>query len=417
MAQKRPINAEAPAGSPGTERRIPGALKAIAALVALAVVILVVAIAGGGGSKSTGAGDTSGSSETGEVEGVTRAGNNTTRISGADPSAFAANVALTVYPSTTRAQRPGAVSLVGEEDWRTAVAGSVLMAHPIRAPLLLSSAGGMPAPSTRAVETLKPHGNLLKKEGNRARDGAPFYVLGPIATPSQGRTTKTGETNGAVQAEAIETLRSSIFREEPKHIVVAPEESAAFAVPAAAWAARSGDPVLYSRANQLPGATATVLKRDPKTPVYLLGPASVLSDKVMREIAAIDHHVKRVAGKTPAENSIALARFSDGSFGWNVNDPGHGFVIARSTSPMEAALASPLSASGTWGPLLLTESADKLPRAVREYLLDVKPGYTTNPTRAFYNHVWIVGSPQEIDLKQQAEIDQLAELEKVGGGK
>jgi len=31
-----------------------------------------------------------------------------------------------------------------------------------------------------------------------------------------------------------------------------------------------------------------------------------------------------------------------------------------------------------------------LPKALREYMLDVKPGYTTDPTRAFYNHVWVI---------------------------
>ena len=83
----------------------------------------------------------------------------------------------------------------------------------------------------------------------------------------------------------------------------------------------------------------------------------------------------------------------------------------RSTQP----LAAPLSASGTWGPLLLTDDADTLPKALREYLLDLKPGYTTDPTRAFYNHVWVIGDQEAIDVNQQAEIDQLAELARIGG--
>jgi hypothetical protein len=431
MTQKHPINADAPtlvpkeepsqppaapAGEGRSRKPIPGALKGIAALIVVAVVILVVALvaggSGGGGSNGTSPAASGGSATAG---GTARAGNNTTRISGSDPASFAANVALTVYPSTRPSQRPASVTLVGEENWQTAVAGAVLMAHPIRAPLLISSANGMPAASVAAVEVLKPHGNKLKKSGNRARNGVPFYVFGAIATPTQGRTVKTGETFGATQAAAIATLRSSIFRELPHHIVIASENNSAFAVPAAAWAARSGDPVLFSRRDELPKPTATVLKRHPRIPIYVLGPTSVISGSVVHEISKIDKHVKRVSGRTPAENAIALARYSDGGFGWNVNDPGHGFVVARSTSALEAALAAPLSASGTWGPLLLTESADKLPRAVREYFLGVKPGYTTNPTRAFYNHVWIVGDEEEIDVNQQAEIDQLAELEKVGG--
>ena len=86
--------------------------------------------------------------------------------------------------------------------------------------------------------------------------------------------------------------------------------------------------------------------------------------------------MRRVSGEDPVDNAIALARYADGGFGWNINDPGHGFVVARSDAPLDAAAAAPLSASGTWGPLLLSDDADTLPEALREYLLDVKPGYT-----------------------------------------
>ncbi len=185
-------------------------------------------------------------------------------------------------------------------------------------------------------------------------------------------------------------------------------------MPAAAWAARSGDPVLFTGPNTLPAATAAVLRRRPGTPVFVLGPSAAISASVVRQIAAIDPRVRRVSGPDPVSSAIALARYAGGGFGWNVNDPGHGFVVARSDSPLDAAAAAPLSASGSWGPLLLTDSAATLPAALRGYLLDVKPGYTTDPTRAFYNHVWVIGDEEAIDLRQQAEIDALAGLVKIG---
>jgi hypothetical protein len=371
-------------------------------------------VLGGGSSQST---TSTSQSETstgnGELGYPSAASNNTTRIGGSDPATIAATVALAVYPSTTPAQRPGAVTLVGES-WQNAVAASVLMAPPIRAPLLISSAGGPPPPSEEALSALKPKGITLKRAGNRSRVGGQAYTIGAIATPAL-RSLRTAETNGAPQAAEIAGLRESLSREQPHHIVVASEKDPAFAVPAAAWAARSGDPVLYSRGEKLPAATAKALKSHSKVPVYVLGPTSVIPSSVVHEIAKIGNPVKRVSGETPAENAIAFARYSDGSFGWNVNDPGHGFVVARSDAPLDAAVASPLSASGTWGPLLLTESADTLPAPLRQYLLDVKPGYTTDPTRAFYNHVWVIGDQEAIDVNQQAEIDQLAELAKIGG--
>jgi hypothetical protein len=126
--------------------------------------------------------------------------------------------------------------------------------------------------------------------------------------------------------------------------------------------------------------------------------------------------VRRVAGEDPVANAIALARYDDGSFGWDVNDPGHGFVLAGSGEPLDAAAAAALSAAGAWGPLLLSDDAATLPAALRGYLLDVKPGYTTDPTRAFYNHIWVIGDQEAISVNEQAELDELAALTEIGGG-
>jgi hypothetical protein len=90
-------------------------------------------------------------------------------------------------------------------------------------------------------------------------------------------------------------------------------------------------------------------------------------------------------------------------------------VVARAEVPLDAAAAAALSAAGAWGPLLLTDDAARLPDALRGYLLDVKPGYITDPTRAFYNHVWVIGDQEEIDVAEQGEIDKLAALAKIGG--
>ena len=41
---------------------------------------------------------------------------------------------------------------------------------------------------------------------------------------------------------------------------------------------------------------------------------------------------------------------------------------------------------------------------------------TTDPTRAFYNHIWVIGDQEAIDVNQQAEVNDLAELERIGAG-
>jgi len=91
-------------------------------------------------------------------------------------------------------------------------------------------------------------------------------------------------------------------------------------------------------------------------------------------------------------------------------------VIASDTQPLDAAAAAPLSASGDWGPLLVTDDPRQVPESLRGYLLDIKPGYVSDPTRAVYNHVWIVGDESRISVGFQAQVDDLAEVAPVRSG-
>jgi ell wall binding domain 2 (CWB2) len=400
----------------------PGAPKILAALVALAVVFIVAAIVfgtgGGDSSSSGGPAPTPAPPESKPAESAPDqaaeplgypgfATSNTTRIGGSDLTANAAAAALAAFPSTTPAQRPAAVTVVGEEDWAGAIAASVLMAEPVRAPILFSGPDEMPGVSEEALEALDPQGSADTGQ-------AALFAVGTVAYPGKAAPVDSGDP--AATAAQIFNLRERLTGAPPKHIVVASATSPDFAMPAAAWAARSGDPVLYAEQKKLPQPTAALLKAHPKVPVYVLGPSSVISSEVLRELAKVSKSVKRVSGEDPVANAVAFARYRNGGFGWNINDPGHGFVLVRSDSPADAAAAAPLSASGTWGPLLLTDDAGALPQDVRSYLLDLKPGYTTDPTRAFYNHVWVIGDESAIGLEQQAEVNELAELAKIGGG-
>lgn len=403
----------------GKRRSVPAALKAVAGLFALAVVFLVAAIVGGGSGGSDEASGpapaTPATSEEPAPDSATAeelgfpafATSNTTRVGGGDPVANAAAVALAVYPSTKPSQRPPAVALVDGADWRGGIAAAVLMAPPVGAPALISADGEVPAATMTAFDALDP-------AGGPQSGGARAFAIGAAAAPD-GLEAQAVGSGGSSGAAAVARLRDRLHGRPPKHIVVAPAAEPLFAMPAAAWAARSGDPVLFSERDRLPRATASYLRRHKSIPVFVVAPSTAISSRAVRAIAAISKRVSRVAGEDPVANAVALARHSDGSFGWGINDPGHGFVVARAEQPLDAVAAAPLSASGTWGPLLLSDAADRLPAAVRDYLLDVKPGYTTDPTRAFYNHVWVIGDQDAIDVSQQAEIDELAELTQIGG--
>jgi hypothetical protein len=185
-----------------------------------------------------------------------------------------------------------------------------------------------------------------------------------------------------------------------------------YAMPAAAWAAKVGDPILFVTGTGVPRDTAAALRTHGRPRIYVLGPSSVIAPRVTKLLRRYGV-VVRVGGRTAVDNAIAFARYADKSFGWGVVDPGHGLVFASQSRPLDAAAAAMLSASGTYGPLLLVDDAQNLPPAVERYLLDIEPGYQKDPTRGVYNHGWIIGSDKAISIAAQSRIDSLLEIVRV----
>jgi hypothetical protein len=95
-----------------------------------------------------------------------------------------------------------------------------------------------------------------------------------------------------------------------------------------------------------------------------------------------------------------------------MRSPGHGYTLLNGNRPLDAAASAPLSASGTYGPQLLLDSANQLPSSVLNFFLDyATPGYTQEgPTAAVYNHGWVIGDPSTIAVSVQAEVDSLLEV-------
>jgi hypothetical protein len=333
---------------------------------------------------------------------------NTTRVAGADPTADAAAVALAVWPSTGDLAGPDAVTLVDSTNWTAGVAASSLVAPPIGSPTLLTEAGDVPPLTGSALRELNP-------QGSDTTAGRQVFAVGGAPSP-EGYQSLSVEGNSPAEIGAeIAKLRERLAG-KPDHILVASSDDPAYAMPAASWAARSGDPILFTGKDDLPAATVAALRRDDGVPVYVLGPEDAVSKQTFKDIEHVAPSAQRVGDTGEPENSVAFARFSDGSFGWNINDPGHGFVIANSKRPMDAAVAAPLSASGTWGPLLVTPDGSSLPAALHSYLLDLKPGYVDDPTRAVYNHIWLIGDTSALSVDLQGEVDDLAEVAPVTSG-
>jgi hypothetical protein len=333
---------------------------------------------------------------------------NTTRVAGADPIADAAAVALAVDPSTGGVQGPDAVTLVDAADWPAGIAAASLVAAPVGAPILVTDSDEVPELTENAIRALGP-------EGSAETAGRQAFVIGSAASPDHLDTLEVKGTSAAEVAAEVASLRERLTG-KPDHLLLASSDEPAFAMPAAGWAARSGDPVLYVQRDSVPEPTRKALRRYKGVPVYVLGPTSAISSKAFKEIEKLAPSAERVGADDPVASAIEFARYASGGFGWNINDPGHGFVIANTSRPLDAAVAAPLSASGTWGPLLVTEDSDSVPAQLRGYLLDLKPGYEQDPTRALYNHMWLIGDPSALSVDFQAQLDEIAEVAPVSSG-
>ena len=326
---------------------------------------------------------------------------NTQRIPLDSGPGLASAVATAVFPGAR--QRPSAVALADKGDWHAALVASVLMAPPLRAPLLLTDQGEVPGDTAAALDELRPTGAAQAA-------GAQAIRLGAAADP--GDETRTASIPGGdpyTLAAGVAEYRARVARRYSRSVVVVPADDPAYAMPAAAWAAKSGDPILFTSRRTLPGPTRRALQAHRRPRIYLLGPRSAVSRAVETQLGNLGT-VTRITGGSPQTTAIAFARFVDGSFGWGIVDPGHGLVIANPGRPLDAGSAAPLSASGTYGPLLLAGADGSIPKVLSDYLSDIRPGYSSDPVRGVYNRAWVIGGLDAISAATQAEIDGLLEI-------
>jgi hypothetical protein len=300
------------------------------------------------------------------------------------------------------------VVIVEQSDWRTAISAAQLMSRPLQAPILFSDGGELPESSAEALEELAP-------SGAEEAAGAQVIRIGEAAAPENRRVTDVAGESSASLAQNIDRLQAAAAGGPSDAIVVAPADRPEFAMPAAGWAAKSGDPVLWALEDSLPDETRQAIERHRRPRIYVLGPEEAISDSVLRELERLGR-TRRISGPDPASNAIAFARYADSRFGWGAVDPGHGLVFANVGRTLDAAAGAPLSATGKYGPLLLLDEATALPDAVQGYLLDIQPGYDEDPVRGVYNHGWLMGDEAAISADVQSRIDALLEIQPVDTG-
>jgi hypothetical protein len=330
---------------------------------------------------------------------------NTARLGGPDAVTDAAAVASAVNPGLTAASRPQAVVVANTNEFPLALAASVLASAPLGAPLLYSESGAVPAATAQALEAMKP-------KGAPVLGGAQLIRVGAVAVPGGYRVHALPATETFSAAVELERLAEGIQGRPPRQVlVVNAEGSPGLAMPAAGLSAESGAPILLVSSSGVPAPTRAALAGLGHPIIYAIGPTAAIGEPLLRELGRFGP-VKRIAAASAAENAIAVARFSEGAFGWGVHEAGHGLVFANASRPLDAPAAAPLSASGDFAPLLLLESPNAIPPPLARYLEDIQAAYSAqvSPARALYNHGWIIGDEHAISAATQAELDAKLEV-------
>jgi hypothetical protein len=340
---------------------------------------------------------------------------NTTRLGGSDAAADAAAVARVAYPGLTSATRPQAAVLVDQNDWLAALAASVLASAPASAPLLYSEGEHLPGVSSQTLEAIHPLG------ASTLGGSQVIEIATATAVPDHYSTRALPTATPSAAAAAIEQLLVTLNRgSAPRQVIVlASETPSTLAMPAAGLAAESGAPILYVTAAGVPAATAATLTALHRPAIYVIDPSAIGTSTlhVLRHygrVTSITSAQPPRAGSAAVQNAIEVARFTDGTFGWGVKEPGHGLVFANAARPLDAPASALLSATGDYGPLLLLAIANQVPPALVDYLSDIQPAYAAapqfQPVRGVYNHGWLIGDEQAVSAVSQAEIDSILEI-------
>ena len=294
------------------------------------------------------------------------------------------------------------------------------MAPPIRAPILLSPSSSLPSATASALSTLAP-------SGSGPLNGAQVLRVGAVARPKGYRIASIRGSDPYALAAGIDRVQSAVAGRPSQFVVVVSADHPDYAMPAAGWAAESGDPILFVSSSGIPAPTRQALLSHQHPRIYVLGPPSVISDSVAKQLRRYGV-VNRIGAQGASANSVTFASYRDppcvknrpcahvpGSFGWAMRSPGHGYVLVNGNRPLDAAAAAPLSASGAYGPELVLDDASRLPGSIENFFLNYAvPGYSQEgPTAAVYDHGWVIGDTSAVSLAVQSELDNVLEVRPV----
>jgi hypothetical protein len=310
-------------------------------------------------------------------------GENAVRIGGISAADVAAAATMAVHPPKDSQAAPNAWFLIRQDRWRDAVLAAQFATDPIDAGLLLTDREFLPTPTVDALDRV-PVGAFPKAKGLETillSKAGPDVLIGLVDRELKS-TLIDAPSPFALGSKLVPFHGGGAGRFSPT-IVVASADERDYALPAAAWAAYSGDALVLTGRDDIPAASRAVIAQREKLTlerphIYVVGPESVISESVVQDLSAYGE-VKRVAGDSAVETAVELARYRDPEtqFGWGFKKGPLNVSLVNAGDWGNAVGAFTFAAAGPQAPLLLTDSADRVPEPVLEYVRELrgsKPG-------------------------------------------
>lgn len=351
---------------------------------------------------------------------------NATRVGGSTASETAIQALQITYPATRQENSPGAIVKIAD-DWRIALAATSLIARPVNAAIIVATntdqntlrevkrLQGAPTPAATPLSASSPTAQPQSSPTPGPSPPKTFY----IGTAGQADGESISGNDPAALAAAIDEQGAGLHGSLSANVIVVGSESDyRWAMPAGAYCARTGTPVLFVNGNQVPAATITALeRRNGRARMFVLGPAGAVSDELVAQLQRFGA-VIRIEGGNYFDNAVRFAEFRDpeAGFGWGRTGRGArqfasvNTILVNGEDWHDALAAAHLARGGRSGALLFTEK-DRLPPVVDNYLWRQRPIFAATPAEGPFNHVWVVGSFDRIAYGTQAWADYSQEIE------
>ncbi len=337
---------------------------------------------------------------------------NTTRLAEQDWSSMQQLVLKQRYDSI----QPDAVVVVDGDSWPLALACQSFSAKPLKLPVILFNH------TETSINEVITKINTWSPRGLNEFNGADVLLVGQNTLSLQNELQQRGHNTSVFSNpdifENVAAVRDTLLKASNKKnqaVLIVGSDNVKYALPAAAWMAHRGTPVLLVERDRVPDATRRALNEIDAENIYVLAPLSQVSNSIENELQEWGQ-VTRIGEEDPAAHAVSFARFYDATnrFGWQATqvtaEAARHFLLGSIKEDWRIFLAGNQLFSGpNFGPLLFT-SADKLTAQTEKFLWSTTPDWWVTPAEGPFNHTWVLGGPTQVSYAVQGRVDFIQEM-------